>query len=74
RDMEMYDSSYGDDPKEYYASGPVAPFEVELEGYNPSFLVEDGFFVASALQDHGSGGLTTRPDPAALSVCKAVNW
>jgi hypothetical protein len=55
RDMDMYDSDTTAD-KEYYASGPVAPFEIELEGYNPSFLAEEGFFVASALADHGPGG------------------
>jgi len=59
REMEMYDSRYPQeegDAEEYYSSGPVARFEIELEGYNPSFLVEDGFLVASALPDHGPSG------------------
>jgi hypothetical protein len=65
RDLEMYDSTHEEeeDPKEYYASGPVAPFEIELEGYNPSFLAEDGFFVASELADHGPGGPRNQAGP-----------
>jgi hypothetical protein len=63
RDMELYDSTSGEVSKEYYSSGPVAPFQVYLEGYNPSFLVEDGFFVASALQDHSKWGPYNQPGP-----------
>ncbi len=73
RDMEMYDST-ASEGKEYYASGPVAPFEVELEGYNPSFLVEEGFFVASALQDRGEYGPYNQAGPCRVVRSEGGKW
>jgi hypothetical protein len=77
RDMEMYDSTAateGQLAKEYYASGAVAPFELELEGYNPTFLVEDGFFVASALQDHAEYGPFNQPGPCRVVRSEGGKW
>lgn len=35
-------------------SGEVPPFKITLEGYNPTYLIADGFWVENDLQDFGS--------------------
>ncbi|HUV87840.1 MAG TPA: hypothetical protein VMX79_12105 [bacterium] len=32
-------------------ASPVAPFKITLKGYNPAFLIEDGFWVKSEVQE-----------------------
>lgn len=49
RGLEEYKST---DTYKKYMAGPSAPFKITLKGYNPSYLIEDGFYTASALQDH----------------------
>lgn len=49
RSMDEYVST---DTEQKYMAGPSAPFKITLKGYNPSFLIEDGFYTASMLQDH----------------------
>lgn len=38
-----------------HLAGDVAPFKITLKGYNPSYLIEDGFYTASKLQFHPPG-------------------
>jgi hypothetical protein len=37
-----------------YWAGWVAPYKVTLQGYNAAFLIEDGFWLESIIQDQGS--------------------
>lgn len=49
RSMGEYKST---DTYKKYKAGESAPFKITLKGYNPSFLIEDGFYTASRLQYH----------------------
>jgi len=49
RSMNEY-ASTGTEKK--YKASESAPFKITLKGYNPSFLIEDGFYTASRLQYH----------------------
>ena len=58
----------------YYRSGPVAPFEIELEGYNPAFLLAGGFRVESELQNHTKHGPYNQPGKCRLTRYKNGKW
>jgi hypothetical protein len=60
--------------KEYYRSGPVAPFEIELEGYNPAFLLADGFRVESKLQERGLYGPYNQPGMCRVTRLQGGKW
>jgi hypothetical protein len=60
--------------KEYFRSGPVAPFEIELEGYNPAFLLADGFRVESVLQGHSRYGPYNQPGMCRVTRLQGGKW
>lgn len=55
RDLEETgEENNGEGTDFHYWGGWVAPYKVTLQGYNPAFLIEDGFWVASGIQDQSS--------------------
>ncbi len=55
RDLEdTGEENNGEGTDFHYWAGRVAPYKITLQGYNPAFLIEDGFWLESIIQDQGS--------------------
>jgi hypothetical protein len=60
--IKELDSFFEDATNKKYIAGESAPFKITLKGYNPAFLISQGFWVASALQNSAYG----QPAPCRL--------